>query len=178
MAQKTVRSRNAMQFLRDTTRKYKKGKGNDDGNFTRISFGAWPRQAQPCRDRSAAGRGHCGHSAALAGRDGHSGKRYEGERAAAARDFQRHGREHSGSAAHAGRSGRQHSGGERGDRSGLRQCGQHGGYRSCGRDAGDLRPGPADGGRLHGQGARQQHHPPAQLRAGGPELFCGCSLPR
>ena len=35
-----------------------------------------------------------------------------------------------------------------------------------------------DGGRLHGQGARQQHHPPAQLRAGRPELFCGCSLPR
>ena len=34
----------------------------------------------------------------------------------------------------------------------------------------------AGGGRCGGQGLRRQRHPSAQLRAGGPELFCGRGL--
>ena len=37
-------------------------------------------------------------------------------------------------------------------------------------------PGPAGCGRCGGQGLRRQRHPSAQLRAGGPELFCGRGL--
>ena len=40
----------------------------------------------------------------------------------------------------------------------------------------DLWPGPAGCGRCGGQGLRRQRHPSAQLRAGGPELFCGRGL--
>ena len=139
-----------MQFFGDTTRNDRKSKGIDDGNFTRVSFGAQPRKAQPGRFRAAAGGGHCGHPAACRWPSRPSLKTVQKESEAAAGQLTSSGMaenilaplpmQGAGPTAQRGRAGRSGSG--------RRQRGQH--RRTAGAAAVTLetvRPGPADRGR-------------------------------